>query len=205
MKRLIVLGLASCALASTVPASADVSVDASYVEYMSLNGGGSVGTTQYSVGLFVRQSRRVGASQSGTTVTPTNQTAALTIQGSMFVCDYSDYDPCAYAPIPEQPAIGGVIEPLGNAATFSGFVSTTGMGVVPISFDARRPATTNATSSAQTPNAWVDGTTAHADVSRFDAISRSGYVTSITLNALPLTYASAQYGAFVNPSISAQN
>jgi len=205
MNRLTVLALASVALVSS-SASADVSAGTGFVEYVNLGGSGSVGTTQYSVNAFLRQSRSASLVQTGTTVTPTTQTAVLTIQGSVFICDYSDFDPCASAGIPEQPAVGGVIEPLGNAVTFSGFVNTTGMGVLPLTIDARRPGLTSVSPpSGQVPNAWADGTTVHADAGAWQSISRSGYATTVTLNAVTMTYGWGQYGAYVNPSISAQN
>ena len=205
MKRLSVLALASIALIAS-SASADVSAGIEIVDYASVGGSGSLGSTQYSVSLYLRQSRSVGLAQTGTTVTPTNQNQALTIQGSLFICDYSDFDPCTSSGIPSQPAVGGAIEPLGNAVTFSGFVSTTSMGVVPLSLDARRPTFTSVNPpTGQIPNVWVDGTTVHADATAWESINRSGYATSVTMNAVPMTYGNTQYGTYLNPSTTVQN
>lgn len=205
MKRLITLAVAAIALVAS-PASADVSAGTEVVDYANVGGSGNVGGTQYSVNLYLRQSRSVGLDQSGTTVTPTNQNEALSIQGSLFICDYSDFDPCTSSAIPLQPAVGGAIEPLGNSVTFSGFVNTTSMGVVPLSLDARRPTFTSVTPPAgQIPNVWVDGTTVHADATVWASINRSGYATAIAVNAVPMTYGYTQYGTYLNPSTTVQN
>lgn len=192
-------------LLTATQSHADVSANARITETMSMFGGSFVNSINFSFNLTFTQTQGRSASVTGTTPALGSDPSGVRVQGVLSVCDYGDWNPCFTESV-DAPAPGAVFGLLGNSFEFQGYLPTNALGPVPASFSVSRPASSYLNpSNGQAPNAWIEGTTVHADSQTWSSFARQGYVASASIDNHTASYVTTWYQMQVTTELEAEN